>query len=63
MALAFVLFEELGGEYFSWWYVQHNVAIWDCMHLYSIFNLQLFLFILFDIFNLVLKHQTEMVNG
>ena len=52
----FVLFERLGDEYFSWWYVQH-------MHLYSIVNLRLFLSILFYMSNMVLKRQTDTVNG
>ena len=36
-----------------------------CMHVYSTFNLQLFLSILFfyNCFNLVLNRQTETVNG
>ena len=60
MALAFwfFLFERLGDEYFSWWYVQH-------MHLFnSVFNLQLFLSILlYNLFYLVWKRQTETVNS
>ena len=42
MALVFVfLFELLGDEYFSWWYVQHMLPymalVIAFMHLYSIF--------------------------
>ena len=52
MALVFVcLFERLGDEYFSWWYVQQMlpsmalvmVLLLAFMHLYSIFNLLFFL--------------------
>ena len=54
-------FEQLGDEYFSWWYVQHNLCchmalVLAFVHWYSIFNLQLFLSIL------VWKRQTEVVN-
>ena len=57
----------IGGVYFSWWYTCAAYAakwpinsIMAFMHYtYSIFNLRLFLSILFyNIFNLVLKRQT-----
>ena len=44
--------ERLGAEYFSWWYVHHNAAIWHWYehYLYSICNLRLFLSILYSFF-------------
>ena len=42
----------------------HMAQVLAIMRLYSIFNLRLFLSIIFyNRFNLVLKRQTEMVNG
>ena len=60
-------FERLGDEYFSRWYVQHILlygTLGIYIYIYSIFNLRLFLSILFYIFLiLVLKRQTETANG
>ena len=66
VALVFCLFERLGDEYFSWWYVQHMLPYGTFYGLYigSIFNLRLLLSIPFyNFFNLILKCQTEMVSG
>ena len=58
----FVLFERLEDTYLSWWYVQHMLP-YAFMHLYSIFNLRLFVSILsYNLFNLALKRLTETVS-
>ena len=63
VALGF--FERLRDEYFSWWYVQHIPSCGTGITLYA-FILYFWLFLsilLYIFFNLVLKRQTETVNG
>ena len=61
----FCFLEWLGDEYFSW-YTQHLLPYGTGISLYAFieFNLRLVLSILYkNKFNLVLKRQTDMVNG